>query len=152
MSDRNYSGEDYPDLSGDTLTEFSLEEGGDTPSQMLSPCDSSSNNLTIPTRGVHSNGGAGLVSTERSSGRDAIAEAVKQSASGTEASSIGPLVEVKREFIKTSASLEIDEDMLFLPDFSTGLVGKTETQDSIIISLNFTTSIDQLLTGFCRLS
>ncbi|RPB02960.1 hypothetical protein L873DRAFT_1787405 [Choiromyces venosus 120613-1] len=129
MSDRNYSGEDYSDLSGDTLTEFSLQEGGDTCSRALSPCESLSNNLTPPTHGVHSDESAVLVSTERSGGRDATAEVVKGSASGAEVSFEGPLVEVKREFIKTSASLEIDEDMLLLPDFSTGLVGKTKTQN-----------------------
>ncbi|RPB02968.1 hypothetical protein L873DRAFT_1787408 [Choiromyces venosus 120613-1] len=122
MSDRNYSGEDH-------LTEFPLQEGGDTYSRALSPFESLSNNLTPPTRGMHDDGGAGLVSTERSGGGDATAEVVKQSASGTEASSIGPLVEVKREFIKASAPPEIDEDMLLLPDFSTGLVGKTEAQN-----------------------
>ncbi|RPB02983.1 hypothetical protein L873DRAFT_331481 [Choiromyces venosus 120613-1] len=107
--------------------------GWDTPYQTLSPCESLSNNFTLPTRGVHSDGGAGLISIEKSCGRDAAAEAVKHSA---ETSSLVPLVEAKRESIKTSASSEIDEDMLLLPDFSTGLGGETGTQNGIIISLN----------------
>ncbi|RPB02949.1 hypothetical protein L873DRAFT_1801551 [Choiromyces venosus 120613-1] len=53
MSDRKYDGESHPDLSGDTLTEFSLQ-GGDTPSRTLSSCESLSNNLTPPARGVYS--------------------------------------------------------------------------------------------------
>ncbi|RPB02977.1 hypothetical protein L873DRAFT_1801593, partial [Choiromyces venosus 120613-1] len=54
MSDRNHDGENHPNLSRDTLTEFALQEGGDTPSQTLSPCESLSNILTPPARGVYS--------------------------------------------------------------------------------------------------
>ncbi|RPB02943.1 hypothetical protein L873DRAFT_1801539 [Choiromyces venosus 120613-1] len=129
MSDRNYGGEDHPDLSEDTLTELSLQEGGDTPSRTLSPCESWSNNLTPLTRGVHSDGGPGLVSTERSGRRDATADAVKQPASSAETIALIPLPDMKREFIKTFASSEIDNDMLLLPDFSIGLVGKDGTKN-----------------------
>ncbi|RPB02979.1 hypothetical protein L873DRAFT_1841578 [Choiromyces venosus 120613-1] len=129
MSDRNYGGEDHPDLLGDTLTEFSLQEGGDTPSQTLSPCESWSNNLTSLNRGVHSDGGPDLVSTERCGRRDATADAVKQSAFGAETSALIPLADVKIEFIKTFAFFEIDEGMLLLSDFSIGLVGKGGTKN-----------------------
>ncbi|RPA94030.1 hypothetical protein L873DRAFT_1814943 [Choiromyces venosus 120613-1] len=93
MSDRNYGGEDHPDLSGDTLTEFSLQEGGYIPSQKVSPFESWSNNLTFRARAVHSYGGAGLVSTKRWGSRDATAEAVKQYASGAGASALSPPVQ-----------------------------------------------------------
>ncbi|RPA96974.1 hypothetical protein L873DRAFT_1845084 [Choiromyces venosus 120613-1] len=101
MSDRNYGGEHCPDLSVDYL--FSQQEGGDTPSRTLSPYGNLSNYLTIPTHGVHSNGGASLLSTERSGDRGATAEAVKQSSSSAETSALLTLVELGREFFKTSA-------------------------------------------------
>ncbi|RPA90044.1 hypothetical protein L873DRAFT_509238 [Choiromyces venosus 120613-1] len=87
-------------------------EGGDTPSQTPSPCDSLSNNPTFHPRAVHIDGGAGLVSTERCGRPDATGQAVKQSASGTETSARAQLVEVKREFIKASVSSVVDEDVL----------------------------------------
>ncbi|RPB02946.1 hypothetical protein L873DRAFT_1787392 [Choiromyces venosus 120613-1] len=129
MSDRNYGGEDHPDLSEDTLTELSLQEDRDTPSRTLPPCESWSNNLTPLTLGVHSDGGPDLVSAERCGRRDATVDAVKQPASGAETSALIPLADMKREFIKTFAFSEIDEDMLLLPDFSIGLVGKGGTKN-----------------------
>ncbi|RPA94055.1 hypothetical protein L873DRAFT_1814978, partial [Choiromyces venosus 120613-1] len=90
MSDRNYGGEDHPDLSGDTLTEFSLQKRGDIPSQKVSPFETCSTSLTPRARGVHGYGGTGLVSTKRWGSRNATAEAVKQSASGAGASTLSP--------------------------------------------------------------
>ncbi|RPA90039.1 hypothetical protein L873DRAFT_509161 [Choiromyces venosus 120613-1] len=110
-TNRNY-GEDHSDLSGDILTELALQEGGDTPSQTLSLCESLSHNPTLATRSVPIDGGAGLASTERCGRADATVGVVKQSASGAGTSALVPLPERKRKFIKTSASSEIDEDML----------------------------------------
>ncbi|RPA94049.1 hypothetical protein L873DRAFT_1479663 [Choiromyces venosus 120613-1] len=112
MPDRNHVGEDHPGLSGDTLPDLSLQEGGDTPSRTPSPCDSLSNNLTFHPRAVHIDGGAELVSTERCDRPDATGEEVKQSASGTKTSARAQLVEVKSGFTKDSASSVVDVDML----------------------------------------
>ncbi|RPA94062.1 hypothetical protein L873DRAFT_1846822 [Choiromyces venosus 120613-1] len=73
-------------------------------------------------------GGAGLLSTARCGRPDATVGVVKQSASGTGTSALVPLPEGKRKFIKTSASTDIDETCL-LPNFLTGLGGKTGTQN-----------------------
>ncbi|RPB02800.1 hypothetical protein L873DRAFT_367556 [Choiromyces venosus 120613-1] len=99
-------------VPGDTFTELCLRGGRGAPSRAFSTCGGLSNNLTLPTGAVYIDGGAGLVSTERCGHPDRTGEATKQSASGTETSALVPLVEVTREFIKTSASSEINEDML----------------------------------------
>ncbi|RPB02944.1 hypothetical protein L873DRAFT_1787391 [Choiromyces venosus 120613-1] len=132
MSKRSY-GEDHPDLSGDTLT-----GDRDTLSHTLSPCYRLSNNLTPPTCGMHSDGDVGLVPTMRCGGKDATAEEAKLSAFGAGISDLVSLDEMKNELIKTPTSSVIHEDMLLLSDFPTGLVGKPETQNGIIIvsSLN----------------
>ncbi|RPA88685.1 hypothetical protein L873DRAFT_1824191 [Choiromyces venosus 120613-1] len=123
MPEKNYGGEDSPDLSRDTLTEISPQEDGDTLSHTLSPCYGSSNNPTPPTRGLYSYG-------------TATAEAVKLSTSSAEPNALVPLVEVKKEVIRTGPPSEIHADMLLLPDFASGPVGKIEAQNGMIVRLS----------------
>ncbi|RPB02947.1 hypothetical protein L873DRAFT_1787393 [Choiromyces venosus 120613-1] len=130
MSKRSY-GEDHPDLAGDTLT-------GDrgTLSHTLLPCYRLSSNLTPPTCDMHSDGDVGLIPTMRCGGKDATSEEAKLSASGAGISDLVSLDKMENELIKTPTSSVIHDDMLLLSDFPTGLIGKPETQNGIIIVMN----------------